>query len=75
MMKPVRRAHASDVVNYRSMCTISREKLIVPVWVRDHADWLLNLDPRWAIVRFLGPHTILMPGRSEPVRSIPPWSH
>ncbi|MEV4536383.1 GNAT family N-acetyltransferase [Asanoa sp. NPDC049518] len=52
------------------MRTITSDRLLLRPWQDDDADFLLDLESRWEVVRFLGPHPVVMSSRAEALASI-----
>jgi RimJ/RimL family protein N-acetyltransferase len=50
--------------------TLVTERLLLRPWRDDDADFLLDLQSRWEVVRFLGAHPAIMRGRAEALASI-----
>jgi RimJ/RimL family protein N-acetyltransferase len=54
----------------RRVRTITSDRLSLRPWVDDDADFLLDLESRWEVVRFLGPHPTTMTTREQARASI-----
>ncbi len=52
------------------MRTITSERLILRLWDRGDADFLLDLEGRWEVVRYLGANPSTMTSRDEALASI-----
>ncbi|MFC4063425.1 GNAT family N-acetyltransferase [Actinoplanes subglobosus] len=52
------------------MRTITTARLLLRPWRDDDADFLLDLESRWEVVRFLGPHPTMMRTRADALASI-----
>ncbi|MBO3744237.1 GNAT family N-acetyltransferase [Actinoplanes flavus] len=52
------------------MRTITSGRLLLRPWHDDDADFLLDLESRWEVVRFLGPHSAIMRTRRDALASI-----
>lgn len=52
------------------MRTITSGRLLLRPWRDDDADFLLDLESRWEVVRFLGAHRTTMSTREEALGSI-----
>ncbi|GII57779.1 N-acetyltransferase [Planotetraspora thailandica] len=52
------------------MRTITSERLLLRPWHDDDADFLLDLESRWEVVRFLGVHPTTMRTREDALASI-----
>ena len=52
------------------MRTIASERLLLRPWRDDDADFLLDLESRWEVVRFLGAHPTAMASRNDALSSI-----
>ncbi|GIF64183.1 N-acetyltransferase [Asanoa ishikariensis] len=52
------------------MRTITSDRLLLRPWQDDDADFLLDLESRWEVVRFLGPHPVTMSTRDQALASI-----
>ena len=52
------------------MRTIASARLLLRPWREDDADFLLDLESRWEVVRFLGTHPKIMNKREEALVSI-----
>jgi len=50
--------------------TITSDRLLLRPWRADDADFLLDLESRWEVVRFLGPHPATMGTLDEARASI-----
>ena len=52
------------------MRTIESDRLLLRPWTVEDADFLLDLQSRWEVVRFLGSRPTIMTGRDEALASI-----
>ena len=52
------------------MRTITSDRLVMRPWHDDDADFLLDLESRWEVVRFLGAHPRTMRSRADALASI-----
>ena len=52
------------------MRTITSERLILRPWAADDADFLLDLEGRWEVVRYLGADPTTMTSRNDALASI-----
>jgi len=52
------------------MRTITSSRLLLRPWHDDDADFLLDLESRWEVVRFLGAHPATMNTRADALASI-----
>ncbi|MGS2615968.1 GNAT family N-acetyltransferase [Micromonospora sp. LZ34] len=52
------------------MRTITSDRLLLRPWRDDDADFLLDLESRWEVVRFLGAHPTTMRTREDALASI-----
>lgn len=52
------------------MRTITTDRLLLRPWCDGDADFLVDLESRWEVVRYLGAHPTLMGGRAEALESI-----
>jgi RimJ/RimL family protein N-acetyltransferase len=52
------------------MRTIASERLLMRPWRDDDAGFLLDLESRWEVVRFLGPHPATMRTQADALASI-----
>ncbi|MFG2054519.1 GNAT family N-acetyltransferase [Micromonospora sp. NPDC048930] len=52
------------------MRTITSDRLLLRPWRDDDADFLLDLESRWEVVRFLGAHPTTMRTRADALASI-----
>ena len=52
------------------MRTITSDRLLLRAWRDDDADFLLDLESRWDVVRFLGARPSMMSTREEALASI-----
>lgn len=52
------------------MRTITSKRLLLRPWRDDDADFLLDLESRWEVVRFLGAHPAIMRTRQDALASI-----
>jgi RimJ/RimL family protein N-acetyltransferase len=52
------------------MRTITSDRLLLRPWHDNDADFLLNLESRWEVVRFLGAHPTTMRTREDALASI-----
>ena len=52
------------------MRTITSDRLLLRPWRDDDADFLLDLESRWEVVRFLGAHPTTMSTREDALASI-----
>ncbi|MEV0720988.1 GNAT family N-acetyltransferase, partial [Asanoa sp. NPDC050611] len=52
------------------MRTVTTERLLLRPWRADDADFLLDLESRWDVVRFLGPNPTAMSTREDALASI-----
>lgn len=52
------------------MRTITSERLVLRPWEHGDADFLLDLERRWEVVRFLGAHPTTMTSRVDALASI-----
>jgi RimJ/RimL family protein N-acetyltransferase len=50
--------------------TIASDRLLLRPWRDDDADFLLDLESRWDVVRFLGPSPTIMRSRDDALASI-----
>ena len=63
-------ARRSALARLGRMRTITRGRLLLRPWRDDDADFLLDLESRWEVVRFLGAHRTTMSTREEALDSI-----
>jgi len=63
-------AHSSTLVKFGRMRTITSSRLLLRPWHDDDADFLLDLESRWEVVRFLGAHPATMNTRADALASI-----
>ncbi|MDG4827331.1 GNAT family N-acetyltransferase [Asanoa sp. WMMD1127] len=52
------------------MRTVASDRLLLRPWRDEDADFLLDLESRWEVVRFLGPNPTTMTTRAEALASI-----
>lgn len=52
------------------MRTITSDRLLLRPWRDDDADFLLELESRWEVLRFLGPHPTTISTREDALASI-----
>lgn len=52
------------------MRTITSDRLVLRPWHEDDADFLLDLESRWEVVRFLGARPVTMKTREDALASI-----
>lgn len=52
------------------MRTIASDRLLLRPWGADDAGFLLDLESRWEVVRFLGAHPVTMRTRADALASI-----
>ncbi len=58
------------LTTFGGMRMISSERLLLRPWQDDDADFLLDLESRWEVVRFLGAHPTTMSTREDALASI-----
>lgn len=52
------------------MRTIASDRLLLRPWRDEDADFLLDLESRWEVVRFLGAQPTVMNNREDAIASI-----
>jgi RimJ/RimL family protein N-acetyltransferase len=61
---------ARRLAGFGRLRTITSHRLVLRPWRHDDADFLLDLESRWDVVRFLGSHPTTMSTREDALASI-----